>query len=172
MRDLMSWIISTPTGLGGFWIWISLGAATLLLEVILGTQWLLWTATAAGVTAVISLTGLPLGPVAQIAIFAGICLILAGFSRRILAQPEVIDSPDINAPLARLTGRTGQVVSGFDMSGPVRVGRVVVDGVEWPAELNQPAEADLNPGATLRVLRVHDGRLVVETAEASKAMPS
>ena len=58
-----------------FWFWLALGAVLLGVEAATGSGWLLWPAASAGVVAVISLLGLHLGALGEVAIFAGLTLI-------------------------------------------------------------------------------------------------
>lgn len=151
------WLIG-PTGQHAFWLWLTFGVILLATEVFLGTQWLLWSATAAGVVAVACLTGAPLGLAGQVVVFAVLSLIMAVFTRRFLKVSS--GHSDINDPNARLVGKPAQVLSGFEMTGGERTGRVVFDGVEWPAVLDD-LSAHLAAPAPVIIERVHEGRLYV-----------
>ncbi len=151
-----------PMGSQAFWIWLTLGILILGVEVFLGTQWLLWSAAAAGVVAVICLTGLPFGFVFQVATFAVLSLLMALLTRRLLRIPDAVT--DINEPHVRLVGKQAEVLSGFDLAtGGERTGRVIFDGVEWPAVLtsgNTPVKAS----DRVVIEQVADGRLFIRPA--------
>lgn len=154
-----------PMGMQAFWIWLTLGLVLLGAETLLGTQWLLWSAAAAGLVAVICLTGLPFGIVIQVALFVILSLLGAVLTRRFLK----VSGPhhgDINDPHLRIVGKQADVLSGFDaVTGGERTGRVLFDGVEWPAVLDAP-DSDDTFAASDRVVvtAVRDGRMFVKSA--------
>jgi membrane protein implicated in regulation of membrane protease activity len=115
-----------------FWLWLTLGAILLAVEAAASTEWLLWPAAAAGVVAVITLTGLDLSLPVQGMIFAGLTIAGAVMSRTLLASKPTT-GPDRNDPEARLIGQAGEVSTAFEG----RMGRVFVDGTEWSAELEE-----------------------------------
>ncbi|WP_443747340.1 NfeD family protein [Asticcacaulis solisilvae] len=162
MFDIDSVILVGPMGAQAFWIWLTLGILILGAEIFLGTQWLLWSAAAAGLVAVICLTGLPFGFVLQVTTFAVLSLVMALLTRRLLKVPKALT--DINEPHTRLLGKQAQVLSGFDVvTGGERTGRVMFDGVEWPAVLTA---GDAQVAASDRVVieAVTEGRLYVTPA--------
>jgi inner membrane protein len=159
MNDLLSWFVATPVGQTTFWAWLILGAALLLLEMMLGTQWMLWAAASAGLVSVISLTGLPIGPASQGAIFAALTLIGALFSKRLM---KPVTAHNINDPHQRWVGLHGQVLSGFEGAGADRTGRVLVQGVEWPAEYHGRAETVFKPEDPVKIAAMKDGRIFIE----------
>lgn len=135
-----------------FWAWLAAGAVLLIAEAATGSGWLLWPAVSAGVTAVLSLTGLVPSPVAQAAIFA---LLTVGTT--LLAKPWTSKAPkaDLNDRAQRMIGRIGQAREDFAGGR----GRVFVDGAEWTAELDGGGE--LEAGASVKVTRVEGARLFV-----------
>ncbi|MGN6421753.1 MAG: NfeD family protein [Asticcacaulis sp.] len=161
MSDLSGVWSFGPSGMQAFWIWLTFGVLMLAAEVFLGTQWLLWSAAAAGVVAVACLTGAPLGVVGQVIVFAVLSLIMTLLTRRFLktAAPH----GDVNDQQARLLGKQAQVLSGFEITGGERTGRVMFDGVEWPAVLRGDGEAALPTAAAVIIERVHEGRLYVRS---------
>lgn len=120
-----------------FWIWLALGVLLLAVEAAFSTEWLLWPAVSAGVVAVVTVLGLPLGFVGEVALFAVLTVIMTLLSRRLIQRVNPSDSPDINARDSRLIGQRAQVVQGF-VDGR---GRVFVSGAEWVAEIDGPAPA-------------------------------
>ncbi len=153
-----------PMGLQAFWVWLTLGILLLGIETFLGTQWLLWAAASAGVVAVACLTGLPLGFVAQVAAFLVLSIILTLLTKRFLKVPG--HGPDINDPHKRIVGKQAEVLSGFELvPGGERTGRVMFDGVEWPAVLEDGAEAVMHAKDRVVVDRIAEGRLYVKPAE-------
>jgi membrane protein implicated in regulation of membrane protease activity len=148
-----------PLGLHAFWVWLTLGVVLLAIEVFLGTQWLLWSAAAAGIVAVICLTGLPLGLAAQVAIFAVLSLGMALLTRRFLKTGG--GHADINDQPSRYVGRQATVLSGFDVTGGDQTGRVLFEGVEWPAVLRTDTPLIVANDTPVVIERVHEGRLYV-----------
>jgi len=160
MFDLSNaWRIG-PGGEHAFWIWLTLGVVLLITEVFLGTQWLLWSAASAGLVAVMCLTGLPLGLAGQVIIFAVLSLIMTILTRRFLKSGSG-HAADINDQHTRLVGRQAEVLSGFEATGADRTGRVLFDGVEWPAVLHDANQLSPGPSASVIIERVHEGRLYV-----------
>ncbi len=162
MFDFDSVALIGPMGSQAFWIWLTLGILILGAEIFLGTQWLLWSAAAAGVVAVICLTGLPFGFVLQASTFAALSLAMALLTRRLLRVPQAVT--DINEPHARLLGRQAEVLSGFDVvTGGERTGRVMFEGVEWPA-VQTGGETQLRAEDRVVIEQIADGRLFVSPA--------
>lgn len=151
-----------PSGLQAFWIWLTFAIVLLGLEVFLGTQWLLWSAAAAGLVAVICLTALPFGLVMQIVMFAVLSVAGALLTRKFLKISG--DGPDVNDPHSRMIGMEADVLSGFaQVESGERTGRVIFDGVEWPAVLHgETGEARLNDHDRVIIARIHEGRLYVK----------
>ena len=141
-----------------FWTWMALAGALLAIEVATGSGWLLWPAAAAGIVAVAArAAGLSL-PVAVV-VFALITIVSTLLARRYLPRSvTVTHGHDINDNVARLIGRHGQAVTAFQD----RVGRVFVDGKEWPADLGE-GEPPL-AGGRVEVLGVSGARLRVRRA--------
>lgn len=137
-----------------FWFWLSFGAILLALEAALGTEWLLWLATAAALVALLSLTPLDLGPGAEIGVFAAATLVLTFGARRFMGRASA--EPDINDNVRRVLGETGTVSTAF-VNG---AGRVRVAGAEWPAD----AAEDLPAGARVVVVSAYGARLEVRAA--------
>lgn len=159
--DMVSIFLMGPMGTQAFWIWLTLGILLLGVEVFLGTQWLLWSAASAGVVAVVCLTGLPFGIVAQVITFASLSLAMSLLTRKFLKVPD--GGPDVNEPNARLIGKQAEVLSGFEfVAGGERTGRVSFEGVEWPAVLtNDPAGTKIGATDKVVISHAHEGRLFV-----------
>jgi len=140
-----------------FWIWLALGVILLAVEAAFSTEWLLWPAVAAGVVAVITAIGVPLGFWGEVALFAALTVAATLLSRRLIQRVNPSDSPDINARDSRLIGQRAQVVQAF-VDGR---GRVFVSGAEWSAEI----EGDAPPaGESVMVQAVDGGLLKVRAA--------
>lgn len=148
-------------GVPAFWIWLIFGVCLLALELFIGTQWLLWLAAAAGVVAVICLTPLPFSFLWQVVVFAAIGLALVLATRRLLSRPEL--GADINDPNLRLVGRQGHVLSGFAEQEGEREGRIIIDGVEWPAVLS--GDKPVMPDTPVVITGLGAGRLLVRLAD-------
>ena len=115
-----------------FWIWLALGVVLLAIEAAFSTEWLLWPAVSAGVVAVVTALGLPLGLIGEVLLFAVLTVAATLLSRRLIQRVNPSDSPDINARDSRLIGQRAQVIQAF-VDGR---GRVFVSGAEWVAEID------------------------------------
>jgi inner membrane protein len=141
-----------------FWIWLALGVILLAVEAAFSTEWLLWPAVAAGVVAVVTALGLPLGGFwGETALFAVLTVIATLLSRRLIQRVNPSDSPDINARDSRLVGQRAQVVQAF-VDGR---GRVFVSGAEWIAEIEGAGPL---AGESVIVERVEGSKLRVRAA--------
>ena len=140
-----------------YWIWLAIGVILLAVEAAFSTEWLLWPAVAAGVVAVVTALGLPLGPLGEVALFAALTVVATLLSRRLIQRVNPSDSPDINARDSRLVGQRAQVVQAF-VDGR---GRVFVSGAEWVAEI---AGAAPPPGESVIVEAVEGSKLKVRAA--------
>jgi membrane protein implicated in regulation of membrane protease activity len=155
-----------PMGQQAFWVWLTLGILLLGAEALLGTTWMMWMAAAAGVVAVACLTTLPLGLPLQVAAFAILTLIPGLFARQIMKLPGT--KGDLDDPSARMVGRRAVVLSGFGpVAGGERTGRVMFDGVEWPAVIDEgtDTQAPLKAEDAVEIAVVLDGRLFVKTMD-------
>jgi inner membrane protein len=113
-----------------FWVWLAIGVILLAIEAASSTEWLLWPAVAAGVVAVVTALGLPIGFWGEVLLFGVLTVAATLLSRRLVQRVNPEDSPDINARDGRLIGQRAQVVQAF-IDGR---GRVFVSGAEWAAE--------------------------------------
>ena len=135
------------------WVWLALGAAILAVEVSTGSGWLLWPAASAAVVALLS--GLLDTVALEIGLFAALTIVSTLLARRF--WPSRADQgADINDNVGRLVGHRGKAAAAFDGGS----GRVMIDGKEWAAELDEgdslAAGADvevtgLSGGSRLRV---------------------
>ena len=74
-------------------------------------------------------------------------------------------SPDVNDPHRRMIGKEAEVLSGFELvSGGERTGRVVFDGVEWPAVLGESSQMKLAASDRVIIERIYEGRVFVRPA--------
>ena len=118
-----------------FWIWLAIGVLLLAVEAASSTEWLLWPAVSAGVVAVVTALGLPLGFLGELVLFAALTVATTLMSRKLIQRVNPSDAPDINARDVRLIGQRAQVVQAF-VDGR---GRVFVSGSEWQAEIEGSA---------------------------------
>ncbi len=172
MPDLSGdlWLMG-PMGQQAFWVWLTLGILLLGAETLLGTVWLMWMAAASGLVAVACLTALPLGLPLQIGFFVILSLIPGLFAKRIMKLPG--NKGDLDDPRARMVGRRAVVLSGFGpVAGGERTGRVMFDGVEWPAVIDvaNDTQAPLNSDDAVEIAVVQDGRLFVTTLDKPTAV--
>ncbi|MDD3838011.1 MAG: NfeD family protein [Phenylobacterium sp.] len=142
-------------GSHAFWFWLGLAAAILAVEVASGSGWLLWPAGSALAVAFLTLLIGP-DPAATIAAFAVLTLVSTLLARRYLPRSVLGSGGDINDNVARLIGQEARAVAAFEDG----TGRVLIDGKEWIAELEDGRE--LAEGQRVRVTGVRDGsRLTV-----------
>ncbi|MFT4252907.1 MAG: NfeD family protein [Caulobacter sp.] len=149
MTGLIDFYIAHP-----FWLWLSVAAAFLAIEVGTGTGWLLWPAASAAVIGVVALL-LPTSLPVEIALFAVLTIASTYLARRFLRPALAGPDPDLNDPTLRLLGRPAEVVTPFENGR----GRVFVDGKEWAARTED--EAAPETGARVSVVGVHGAVLTV-----------
>ena len=154
----MDWIVGVYAG-EPFWVWAGLAAALLAVEVLTGSGWLLWASASAAVTAVVVALIHVTAPEALL-VFAGLTLVSTLVARRFLARVRIHDGGDINDNIGRLVGHRGAAVGAF--AG--RSGRVLIDGKEWAAELDD--SEGLDAGAAIEVTGVDGARLRVRKARS------
>jgi inner membrane protein len=163
--DILGLLFTPPSGLQAFWIWLSIGGVILAIEAMIGTQWLLWPATAAGLVAVLTLLGLPINGLTQLIIFALLTIILSFLSKRFL-KVDLLPN-DINDPHARLVGQEALVIESFDKTdGVLAQGRVIYEGIEWPAVFERKGQATeaILANEKVEILKVSHGKLWVKPA--------
>jgi membrane protein implicated in regulation of membrane protease activity len=142
-----------------FWVWLAIGAVFLALEVPTASGYLLWPAASAGAVAVLTLW-LVLPPGYQLIAFAVLTIISTVVGRRLMPRHTPNAGPDISNRASGLAGRFGKAVAPFSAGQ----GRVFVDGVEWPAEV-EPGQSPPEPGTRIEVVSVEGGgRLIVRGA--------
>ncbi len=72
---------------------------------------------------------------------------------------------DVNDPHLRMVGKQAEVLSGFEfVTGGERTGRVLFDGVEWPAVWSDNPETKLGHKDRVTIEKVHEGRMFVKLA--------
>ncbi len=129
----MDWLIDLYSA-QPFWIWLAIGVALRAVEVTMTTEWLLWPAAAAGVVAVLTALGLPLGVAGELIVFALLTVVFTVLARRFITRINPTEA-DINDRDSRLVGQRAQVVQAFAEGR----GRVFISGSEWPAEIDGEA---------------------------------
>jgi membrane protein implicated in regulation of membrane protease activity len=136
------------------WAWAAAAAVLLAAELMTGSGWLLWPAAAAGVVALLSAAaGVPTS--VAVLLFAALTVAATLTARRLFPRRPPKPAPDLNDQRARLIGHDGRVVGAFEAGA----GRVLVDGKEWPAELEGGAPPP--PGGRVLVTGVAGVRLKV-----------
>ena len=140
-----------------FWFWLGLAAAILAVEVATGTGWLLWPAGSALAVAFLTLI-IGADPAVTIAAFAVLTLVSTLLARRYLPKSVLGAGGDINDNVSRLIGQEARAVAAFTEGS----GRVLIDGKEWAAELDEGHI--LAAGERVRVIGVRDGALQVRLA--------
>ncbi len=149
----MAWMLDFY-GAQPFWIWAGFAAALLAIEVVTGSGWLLWAAASAAVTGVVAAMADP--PLFwTLLIYAVLTMASTLLARRYLPRSAAAHAGDINDNVARLVGHRGSAAQAFARGS----GRVLIDGKEWPAELDEGEV--LEAGAEVRVTAVEGTRLRV-----------
>src|SRR5690606_18448495 len=126
----MDWIVSLHAS-QPFWLWLAIGVVLLGIEATASTEWLLWPAVSAGLTALLTALAPQLGLPIEIGVFAALTVASTILSRRLIKRVNPQDQPDINDTNVRLIGERARVVEAF-VDGR---GRVFVSGSEWPGEI-------------------------------------
>ena len=137
------------------WHWWALGAALLIVEVLLPGVFFVWLGLAAVVMGLLALL-LPLSVPVQLIVFAALSVVSIFLGRRLLARlPRSAESDSLNLGASRLIGRTvvltEPIVNG---QGRARVG----DGV-WPVH-----GPDTPAGSTVLIVAAEGTTLVVSHA--------
>lgn len=140
-----------------FWIWVALAAALLAVEIMTGSGWLLWAAASAAAVAIATGIG-DLTFAMALLVFAALTIVSTLLARRYLPRAVTAQGGDINDNVDRLVGRSAAAVQPFEG----RSGRVLIDGKEWPAELE--GDGRLDAGETVEVVGVSGVRLTVRRA--------
>lgn len=126
----MDWLISLYAA-QPFWLWLAVGVILLGIEAAASTEWLLWPAVSAGLTALVSALAPQMGLPIEIGVFAALTVVSTILSRRLIKRVNPKEQPDINDRDSRLIGERARVVEAF-VDGR---GRVFVSGAEWPADI-------------------------------------
>jgi len=130
------------------WVWLAVAAAILAVEVATGSGWLLWPAASAAVVAFIS--GVTNSVALEIGLFAGLTIVSTLLARRFWPK-RVQQGADINDNVSRLVGHRGKATAAFAGGA----GRVVIDGKEWAAELDEGDS--LTAGSDVEVIGLSGG---------------
>ena len=140
-------------GIETYWIWLVIGLALALLEMLVPGVYLIWLAMAALAIAVLAFVSAP--PLAlQVIAWVSLSLIFAFSARRWLRDRPIVSSdPLLNNRAGRLVGETALVTQEI-ASG---TGRVKVGDSEWTAR-GEDAEA----GARVRIIGARGTELLVE----------
>lgn len=156
MNMLIDFIATMP-----FWYWWVLAVVLLVLELATGSTYLLWPSAAAVLTGFADLWPMDGMWRAQLALFAGVTVVLS------LAAPRYVrpwlqkiraDHPALNERGMQTEGRRARAEGPFaNGQGKVRVGDSV-----WLAELE--AGDALDDGAQVLVVRAEGTKLIVRPA--------
>ena len=139
------------------WLWLIIAVVLGAAELLLPGVFLIWVATAAAVTGLVTLgVGLPVA--GQFLLFAGLSLATTWGGRKAYQRNPVLSAdPLLNDRVARLVGETVELTTPLiHGSGRARVG-----DSEW--NVRGP---DAPLGAHMRVLGIEDGSLVVRPMAA------
>lgn len=154
-------------GLEAFWIWLGVGLLFLILELATGSLFLIWTALAALIVALLSYLDPGLAVHWQMVIFALIAVTTTFLGRNWLRDrvgARVSDKPLLNQRQAQLTGRTVWALDDFEHGE----GRVRFADSQWRARL-EDGPAGVSPPViakddALKVVSVDGATLIVRPA--------
>ena len=138
-----------------YWYWLIIAVVLAAAELVLPGVFLIWVATAAAITGLVTLAAGP--PVElQLAMFAALALLATWGGRRwYTANPVPSSDPLLNDRAARLVGET------VELTRPIvhGHGRARVGDSEWSVR-----GPDAPAGTCMRVIGIEDGALVVRPA--------
>lgn len=140
-------------GIDHYWIWLIVGLALALLEMVVPGVYLIWLAMAALAIAVLAFVSAP--PLAlQIIAWVSLSLIFAFSAKRWLRERPIVSSdPLLNNRLGRMVGETALVTQAIESGS----GRVRVGDSEWIAR-----GPDAATGARVRITGSRGSDLLVE----------
>lgn len=140
-------------GIDHYWIWLIVGLALALLEMVVPGVYLIWLAMAALAIAVLAFVSAP--PLAlQIIAWVSLSLIFAFSAKRWLRERPIVSSdPLLNNRLGRMVGETALVTQAIESGS----GRVKVGDSEWIAR-----GPDSATGARVRITGSRGSDLLVE----------
>ncbi|MEZ5681404.1 MAG: NfeD family protein [Erythrobacter sp.] len=140
-------------GIEHYWIWLILGLALALLEMLVPGVYLIWLALAAVVIAAIAFVSGP--PLAiQVIAFVSLALVFAFSAKRWLRdRPIETTDPLLNNRGGRLVGETALVTAAIESGS----GRVRVGDSEWIAR-----GPDVAAGERVRITGSNGAELLVE----------
>lgn len=140
-------------GIEHYWIWLILGLALALLEMLVPGVYLIWLAVAALVIAAITFVSGP--PLAiQVIAFVSLALVFAFSAKRWLRdRPIETTDPLLNNRGGRLVGETALVTAALESGS----GRVRVGDSEWIAR-----GPDVPAGDRVRITGSNGAELLVE----------
>lgn len=140
-------------GVESYWIWLIVGLALALLEMVVPGVYLIWLAMAALAIAVLAFVSDP--PLAmEIIAWVSLSLIFAFSAKRWLRDRPIVSSdPLLNNRLGRLVGETALVTQAIESGS----GRVKVGDSEWIAR-----GADAAAGTRVRITGSRGSDLLVE----------
>jgi hypothetical protein len=156
METLFQFLETMP-----FWQWWVLALVLLIIEISTGSTYFLWPAAAAVVVGALDLWPLDGHWRAQLAMFAGITILLTVFATprvKPWLQKTRKDHLNLNDRGAQKIGKRATVDERFENgSGKVRLGDTV-----WLADSD--ADENLPEGAAVEIVRVDGAKLIVKRA--------
>lgn len=134
--------------------WLILGIVLLVLEVITGTTYILWVATAALIVGVLSFI-LPIGWPIQFLLFFALSVVLLVLGHKYF-RPRMNgdESSDLNDRAKTMVGMRVKAVADFETGR----GRVQVGDTQWRASMDN---GDAVSGEELKVVEVKGTTLIV-----------
>lgn len=134
--------------------WLILGIVLLVLEVVTGTTYILWVATAALIVGVLSFI-FPMGWPVQLFLFFALSVLLLFLGHKYFRKAINGDeNSDLNDRAKTMVGMRVKAVADFETGQ----GRVQVGDSQWRASM---ADGDAASGDELRVVEVKGTTLIV-----------
>lgn len=141
-----------------FWHWASIVALLLIFELMIGAEFMLWLAAAAGLSTIVGFFAPGLNWKIQLVLYAVFSILAlfgwAKYSRGKKLPPT--DQPHLNKRQYRYVGRTFALEEAI-VNGK---GRIVVDDSKWRVR----SEEDAEQGAKVKVVDIDGMDLIVQLA--------
>ena len=139
------------------WHWFALACIFFIIEILAGTEFLLWMGIATAVSALVAYLFPGLGLPGQLVLYAFFIVASLITWRKIARPDQISDQPNLNQRNRQYVGRT------FELAEPIKngVGKVIVDDSQWKVSGN-----DAPKGTTVKVTGTDGTVLLVERAKS------
>lgn len=144
-----------------FWHWAIIAVGLLLAELMIGAEFMLWLAAAAGASSLVSLAAPQLDWKIQLVLYAAFSLAAllgwAKYSRNAKVAPT--DQPNLNQRYYKYVGRTFPLLNALENAE----GKIMADDAQWQVRAND-GTVTAKKGAMVKVVGVDGMVLLIELA--------